>query len=162
MKYRYIFLITLGNFIFQSTVLQNFRFFGVSPNTAMIIVVIFTVLFGTVEGIKTAATAGIIQDLFLSQAIGLNLFIYLSLAMLIGLIEERLFKDNYLTPIILTIVSTFYYHLLHFVVMFFLRNGNDFRFILQEVYIVEAFLNTLICIVVYKRVFVKVYGYELR
>lgn len=162
MKYRYTFLIILGNFILQSTILQNFRIFGVAPNTAMVIVIIFTILFGTAEGLKAGGTAGIIQDLFLSQAVGLNIFIYLSLAIIIGLIEERLFKDNFLTPFILVMVSTLYYHLLHFVIMLFLRNGNDLQYIIKESYLIEAILNSIICIIVYRRAFKRVYGYELR
>ncbi len=162
MKYRYLFLIMLINFIIQSTILQNFRVFGVVPNTALILVVIITVLYGTAEGLKTAATAGIMQDMFLSPALGMNLFIYMSLAFLIGMAEDGLFKDNVLTPIILISISTLYYHILHFGVMYFLRQGSDFMYILKNVYVLETMLNVAICLLVYRRIFSRVYGYELR
>lgn len=162
MKYRYLLIIMFFNFLLQATLLQNVRVLGVTPNTALILVVIMTVLFGTTEGLKTAATAGVLQDLFLSPALGLNLFIYLSVAMFIGLIEDRLFKDNFLTPVILISISTFYYHFMHFGVMFFLKQGCDFMYIMQHVYIVETILNVMVCLLLYREVFAKIYGYELR
>ena len=65
-----IFIILLLNLIFQSTVLQYFRFNSVIPNTAFAIIISISLLRGRVEGCLTGFGAGILQDIFFGSSLG--------------------------------------------------------------------------------------------
>ena len=73
-KYRYLFLIIVVNFILQSTLFQGLKINGVSANYTLVLVLIITIIFGIKEGLFTAIFAGLFADVFLSMAIGINLF----------------------------------------------------------------------------------------
>lgn len=161
MKTRYIFLIALLNFIFQSTWLQFFRINGVLPNTSLILVVVFGALFGKREGLYMALFAGAFQDVFLSKILCINLLIYTVVAWIIGSFEESLFKDNFLTPLVITGVSTLSYHMIWMGIMYIFRsniNGN----LIVKVLIMETVLNGIISVFIYGNVLKRLYGYGLR
>lgn len=161
MKTRYVFLIALVNFIFQSTWLQFFRINGVLPNTSLILVVVFGALYGKREGLYMALFAGVFQDLFLSKILCINLLIYVIVAWIIGSFEESLFKDNFLTPLVITGVSTISYHMIWLGVMYILRSNVDNN-IIMKVVVLETILNGVISVFVYGNVLKRLYGYGLR
>jgi len=161
MKTRYIFLIALINFIFQSTWLQFFRLNGVLPNTSLILVVVFGALYGKKEGLYMALFAGVFQDLFLSKVLGVNLLIYVIVAWIIGSFEESLFKDNFLTPLVLTAVSTLSYHAIWLGIMYIFRSSIDYN-LMTRVLILETIINGIISIFLYGNVLKRIYGYGLR
>ncbi len=161
MKTRYIFLIALINFIFQSTWLQFFRINGVLPNTSLILVVVFGALYGRNEGLYMALFAGVFQDLFLSKVLSINLLIYVILAWIIGSFEESLFKDNFLTPLVITGVSTLAYHIIWLSFMYLFRANID-QNIITNVLVLETILNGIISVFLYGNVLKRVYGYGLR
>jgi len=161
MKTRYIFLIALINFIFQSTWLQFFRLNGVLPNTSLILVVVFGALYGKKEGLYMALFAGVFQDLFLSKVLGVNLLIYVIVAWIIGSFEESLFKDNFLTPLVLTAVSTLSYHAIWLGTMYIFRSNIDYN-LMTRVLILETILNGILSIFLYGNVLKRTYGYGLR
>ncbi len=161
MKTRYIFLIAIINFILQTTWFQMFRINGVLPNTSLILVVVFGALYGKREGLYMALFTGIFQDLFLSKVLFINLMIYVIVAWIIGSFEESLFKDNILTPFVITSVSTLSYHLMWLGIMYILSSGVD-RSLIPSVLILETFLNGVISILIYGNVLKRLYGYGLR
>ncbi|SKC64479.1 rod shape-determining protein MreD [Maledivibacter halophilus] len=155
-----MFVIIIINFILQSTVFQHFRIGGILPNTALIIVVSISILSGRKKGVTAGIIAGILQDIFFSKAIGINILIYSFLGYLIGGLESRLFKDNYITPLILMILSTFFYHGIYFVLMHFLRHRVDYISILRTVIFTESIYNSIVGILIYRIFFNRVYGYK--
>lgn len=161
MKTRYIFLIALTNFILQSTWFQMFRIHGVLPNTSLILVVVFGALYGKREGLYMALFAGAFQDLFLSKVIFINLMIYVIVAWIIGSFEESLFKDNILTPFVITSVSTLSYHLIWLGVMYLFGSNVDSNLV-ANVLVLETILNGVISILIYGNVLKRLYGYGLR
>jgi rod shape-determining protein MreD len=145
------------NFIIQATVLQHFRIAGILPNTALIIVVTISILYGRKKGILTSFIAGFLQDLFFSKGIGINILIYLSIAYLIGGVENRVFKDNYLTPFLLICLSTFFYHSVYFVLMHFLRHPVNYLFVLKTIVLGETIYNSILGIIFYRIFYNQVY-----
>lgn len=150
-------LLIIGNFLLQSTIFQYFRIAGILPNTALVIIVIISILNGRKKGITAGIITGLLQDLFFSRAIGVNTLIYMLIGYIIGGFEKKLFKDNLLTPIFLITVSTFFYHSVYFLLMYFLNQPFNFLFVLRKIALIEAIYNLFIGIFIYKCFYKQLY-----
>lgn len=149
----------IGNFILQSTVFQYFRISGILPNTALLIVVTVSVICGRKEGLTAGALCGVLQDIFFSKALGMNILIYLSIGYIIGGVENKVFKDNYITPLLFIVFTTVYYHSIYFVFMHFLRHSINYIDILKTTILPEMVYNCVVGIIFY-RVFYRRFHYR--
>lgn len=161
MKIRYIFIIALINFLFQSTWLQFVRIYGVMPNTSLILVVVFAALYNRKEALFMAGFAGVFQDLFLSKVLGIHFMIYMIVAGIIGSFEETFFKDNVLTPFLLMAVSTLCYHGIWLGIMSLLGSRINTE-VLGMNLLIETLENAVLGSILYGFVLKKIYGYGLR
>ncbi|WIF94421.1 rod shape-determining protein MreD [Caminicella sporogenes] len=152
-----LYLLIILNFILQTTIFQYFRIAGILPNTALILVIIISLLNGRKKGITAGILAGLLQDFFFSRAIGINLLIYLFISYFIGGLEKKLFKDNLLTPIFLIAVSTIFYYLIYCLILYFLNYSSNFWFVLKKVTLFEMVYNITVGIFVYKWFYYKYY-----
>jgi len=161
MKSKYVVFIAFFIFIIQSTALQFFRIYGVIPNLLLVFLVGITLIYGKKEGYIFAITSGILVDIFLSKALSINLMIYVSIVFFITLFYEKLFKDNFLTPIIVIFLSTILYHIMFLMFMYLL--GFEFnKSLINNISIFESIENIFVIVLVYGKVFPKVYGYDMK
>lgn len=161
MKYRYVTLLGIILFILQTTVLQGFRIYGVIPNFPLIFTVVFVLLYGNPTGMIFGIVSGVLQDSFMSKVLSINLIIYSLIAIIIGLMEEKIFKDNFLTPIILVSVSTVFYNLIVFTFMYLIKSPIHYSWLLPKIAI-EIVENAIIGFFIYRWSFKRVFGYDLR
>lgn len=161
MKWVYVVIISIINFILQSTVLEALRINGVAINTSLILVVFMGLVFGNRNALTAAVISGLLQDIFYGWAIGVNVFIYVSLAIIIDMIDESVFKDKSMTPLILLSASTVFYHVFYALFMFILRVPIEFPSMAVNTGI-ELVLNTVVGLIFYKQVIRRILGYELR
>lgn len=148
-KYRWLFLIIVINYILQSTILQALEFRGIAANFTLVLVIVMTIIYGLEKGLFTAVFAGLFVDVFLSMAVGLNLFILVIIATLISIIGRPLFTGNKLTLVFMTAVSTTLYHLIYFFFMYFLNKGVSFSDVMTYIVPLEIVLNSIVCVIVY-------------
>ncbi len=147
----------IGNFVLQSTIFQYFRIGGILPNTALLIVVTISILYGKKKGVMAGVIAGLLQDLFFGKAIGINVLIYSSIGYIIGGVENKVFKDNYITPFLFIVTTTIYYHSIYFVFMHFLRQSVNYLSVLKSVVMIEVIYNLIVGIIFYRIFYKKVY-----
>lgn len=143
-------LIIVINFIVQSTILPSLPILGVVPNTAIIIIVLISLLKGTFVGSTVGLVMGLLQDVFFSTVIGVNGLIYFFIGYGVGINEEKLTKDNILIPIFLSILATIFYHLTYHMFMFFLGYDFNFYIFFRKTVILEMLYNGLLSILFYK------------
>lgn len=161
MKRRYVVILGLILFILQTTVFQFLKFQGVTPNIPLIVTVIIVLLYGNPSGIIFAVCSGVLQDSMMSKVLSINIILYASIAIVIGLMEEKIFKDNFITPIILIAASTIFYNVMFFVFMYLIKSPIHYSGLIMRVSI-EMVENIIIGMLVYKWAFKKVVGYSLR
>lgn len=162
MKLRYVTLISILLFLLQTTLFQYFRIGGVIPNTSLIFIILMTVLYGKTEGLLSAVLLGSFQDIFLSKALCMNLLIYLAISACLILIDEKIFKNNYTAPIIIFVSTTVIYNLMYGMFLFFMNDQLNYTRSFLEIIPIEVVYNTIIGVFVYKKLFKRVFGYELR
>ena len=100
-----LFLMVIIALILQSTLLELVRFY-VKPDLILIIVVFVALLRGSREGFLFGLAAGFLEDLLAGRYLGL-----FSLAMSLtggaaGFLEDKVFKENLLVPIIVVFGAT--------------------------------------------------------
>lgn len=148
-KYRWLILIIVINYILQSTIFQGLKFFDIAANFTLVLVIVVTIIYGLEKGLVSAIVAGLFVDIFLSMTIGINLFILIVISVLISIIGRPLFTGNKLTLVFMTAVSTTLYHLMYYVFMYFLNKGVSFVNVMTHIVPVEIILNSIVCVLVY-------------
>ncbi len=161
MKIRWLFLLALLTYILETSVFQMVRISGVMPNVSLVLVVTFCVVFGRREGMILGAFSGLLTDLFVTKVLGINFMLYLLIAWVIGSLEDSIFKDNFLTPIVLTAVSTIVYQAIYLGIFFLFRSPFDDTRLFMIVGI-EIVLNAIVGVFLYGWLFKRQYGYGLR
>ena len=106
MKYLLTILTMIAGFLFQTTILQEIRIFGILPNLALILIVVFSIRFDLSLCISAAITGGILQDFFFSPAFGIYTLIYLVIAIAVSEISDIFFEESGAAPILMMLFST--------------------------------------------------------
>lgn len=161
MKWIYVWVLAILNFILQTTIFEALRINGVAVNTSLILVVFMGLVFSNRDALTAAVISGLLQDIFYGWAIGVNIFIYVSIAILIDMIDESVFKDKSMTPFVLIAGSTLFYHLLYMAFMFILRVPIDLPLLMLRT-VIELAMNVVLGLLIYKHIIKRVIGYELR
>ena len=152
MRYFIIVGIVILNFLFQSTIFQYFSIMGVVPNTSLIIIVSFALLSGKRTGAILGLCIGLLQDIFFCDVIGVNTLIYFIIGYLIGLTNQKVFKENMFLPFAFTGFATVFYHIVYFFFMYFLSVDVQFVNIIKNIIIIEVFYNSALSVFVYKQI----------
>ncbi len=142
-------LIVLANLILQSTLFQQIRIYGVIPNTALILVISFAIYGGKNEGAVIGFFAGILQDIVFGHTIGLNALIFTVIGYLIGLMDQKIFKDNLLVPFILTALTTVFYEMVNLLLIFLLGYRIELLNIIKKMLITEVIYNSVVSLIIY-------------
>lgn len=149
-------IVVLINFLLQSSILPYISVFGVVPNTALIIVISVALYKGRYYGGFTGLVIGIVQDIVFSPVIGVNAFIYFFAGYLVGLVENKLTKENILIPMLFAILGTIYYNFSYYIFMFFLSRDIPFLSFAKDILLIETIYNGILAIPIYK-IFSKIF-----
>lgn len=146
-------IILLVNLVIQSTLFDYIEIVNIKPNTAVLIIISFAILRGDVSGAIIGFFAGLFQDIFFGNYIGLNAFLY----MLIGYISAKPFKDfykeNYALPLLLSGVSTIFYEFSIYFTSFFFRGKLNIAFYLNKIILPSTVYTVLLSIPVYMLIY---------
>lgn len=145
-----ILLITIINFIFESTLFNRVTIMGITPNIALILIVIVSLSRGNKTGGFVGLFTGLLRDLVFNKTIGVIGLIYFFIGYAVGLGEKKFSKENIVIPTLMTAASTMAYYILYAVFMFFLRQKFTFAMIFGEKVLTEIVLNGLLTIPLYK------------
>ncbi|HZJ76667.1 MAG TPA: rod shape-determining protein MreD [Oscillospiraceae bacterium] len=142
-------LIVLFNFILQSTLFQWIKIYGVVPNTSLILVISFAIYSGKNEGAVIGFFIGILQDIIFGRTIGLSALILMIVGYLVGLMDQKIFKDSLFIPFILTALTTVFYEMTNFLLIFLLGHKIELLNIIKKMLITEVIYNSVVSIIVY-------------
>ncbi|NLJ33738.1 MAG: rod shape-determining protein MreD [Firmicutes bacterium] len=112
LDYGVLVLLVLLCLILQSTLLATFSPWGLIPDLILIYVVSTALIRGSNEGALWGFFAGLGLDLISSGFLGLHCLLKMVLGFFIGLVEEKIFKDNLLLPVLVLFAATLVHELL--------------------------------------------------
>lgn len=140
-------IIILINFITQTTWAVNI--FGITPNTAIIIIVSFAILKQENQGAVIGFFAGLLHDIFFGTIIGFNAFIYMYIGFLSGKPFKEFNTENYLLPILLVGVATFFYNFAHYVFHFLFRARLNLLYYSWSIMLPSVLYNIILTFPIY-------------
>lgn len=83
-------------FLLQSVVSTYLAIGGVMPDLLLVLVVSYGLLFGWPVGLGAGVLAGLLLDLTAARFIGIHVLSLGTVGLIAGLVEEQVFKDNFL------------------------------------------------------------------
>ncbi len=89
-------------FLLQSLLFENIKIFSCSPDIMLTLLIIFSVSLNFVSATFLGAFAGVLIDVMYEKVFGINLLIYMFLALLVSLATDR---KNENSPLIMSWIS---------------------------------------------------------
>jgi rod shape-determining protein MreD len=146
-------LLIVINYIFQSTVLQSIAIVGVTPDTALILIVGYGIMRGDIEGAIFGFVCGLMHDVFGGYYIGL----YAMLGMLTGYISGKPFKDffhdNYFLPFFAVVIATVCYQFLFYCCAFLFFGKIELAYYFKAIIIPKTIYTASVAIPVYSLIY---------
>jgi len=144
-----VWVIILLNFILQGTLFYRFSIFGVFPNTAIVIIVCFSLFSNKNKGASYGFVIGILQDILYGQALGIYALIYMIIGYCIGLINRKVFKDNLIISFFITTVATIFYIIMNIASLYVLGLEVSYSDFINISSIIQILYNSIISIFAY-------------
>ncbi|MGB9678707.1 MAG: rod shape-determining protein MreD [Thermoanaerobacteraceae bacterium] len=150
MRIIYKYLLVLLLIILQSTLFQYISFFGVKPDTVLVVILSFSLLNGQTEAIYLSLFGGLFQDILFNNAIGVNTLPLLLVSYVSGIISKNVFKESTFVASVFVFIGTIVYNLIIMFSMVLMKYHFDFAANFTDIAIKQAIYNTVIIIFFYK------------
>ncbi len=144
-----LFLIVFGVYLLQTIVMQEISFWGISPNLFLVVTCGISFLFGSTTGGVCGLVFGLLQDMNMGRAIGLNGFLFMHIGIIMGQFNKRFFKDNYIVSVIFIILATMMYELIVYIFGALAYTQNLVIGTVVMKILIASFANAITSIIVY-------------
>jgi rod shape-determining protein MreD len=141
----FIFIIT----ILQCTVLDYVKIYNVKPNLMIIFIVAVALLRGNVEGSVIGFILGLLQDAVSGKILGFYSLLGLYLGLLVGSVNRRLYRENFLVIIFFTFVSSVAYESTVYFLTRVIKGKIDYIHAFSAVILPEAIYNSVVSVFIY-------------
>lgn len=141
------------NLVFQSSLLPFFKIRGIIPNTALVIIISFSLLRGSFEGCLTGFGAGLLQDIFFGSSIGCYALLGSLTGYFCGKFNHGFFRENYATPVILSTAAAVIYESAVYVIGFLFAGNLHYLYFLLNLILPEAVYTAIVTFVIYRILF---------
>jgi rod shape-determining protein MreD len=135
--------------LLQTTVLDYIRVFNTKPNLMIIFIVSVALLRGNIEGAIIGFFTGLCQDAVSGKVIGFYALLGLYLGLIVGIVNKRLYRENYFVITFFTFISTIVYEITVYVLSSSMASKVDIIYTLRNIVLPEAIYNSIISIFVY-------------
>ena len=141
------------NLTFQSTVFGYIAIIGIKPNSAILIIISYAILRGDSEGALAGFAAGLLQDCFFGEIIGMNAMLYMIIGYMCGKPFKDFFHENIFFPLLLSLISVLFYgHVIYFT-NFLLRGRLDYFYYFRKIILPETVYTVALAMPVYRLVY---------
>lgn len=106
MRSMFLFVLTIIALVLESTFFSWFTFGEARVDLVLILVVFYSLFSGSKERAFFAFTAGLAQDIMVGGFIGSNALSKLVLAVVIGAVESKVYKDFLFVPLVLVFLGS--------------------------------------------------------
>ena len=142
-------VVLIINFSLQTTVFQYIEILGVKPDTALILVVSYSILRGDVEGALLGFFAGLLQDIYFDPFIGRHALMGLLTGYLCGKPFKNFFRENFLLPLSLVALSSLLYEFIIYVVDFLLLVKLGLPFLFKKIILPGSVYTIIFAVPIY-------------
>jgi rod shape-determining protein MreD len=149
LKYRYSFLIFIIAFILQTTIMNHFSIFHMSPNLILCLVVIFSFLYPGYHGAIYGIVFGLIVDICYATIIGVSALSNFIVYLICIEMKRHLNKDSMVSVMIASFTGTTVYALLYWSAYKLLGYSYTFLYMLEKEAVLIVY-HLIITILIYQ------------
>lgn len=135
--------------VLQTTLVDYISINGIKPNLLLVFVVSAAILRGNVEGAAIGFSTGLILDMLFGRVLGFFALLGFYLGIVIGSVNKRVYRENYLVAIVLTFVSSVIYEGLVYLLNAFMKGNVELLVPLVKAILIEAAYNSGIAIIIF-------------
>ena len=146
-------LLIILNFVIQATLFPHIAILGITPNTALLLIVSLCVLRSDLESAAAGAFAGLLQDLFFSRVLGLYTLIGLLIGYFFGKPFKNFYRENYWLPLLLSLLGCFLSDFAVYVFFFLFRGKTDLWYYIRWVILPGAIYTVILSLPVYRLIY---------
>jgi len=132
LKYKFSFLFFFIAFILQTTVMNHFGIFHMSPNLILCLVVIFSFLYEGYHGIVFGILFGLAADICFAEIIGISAVSNFAVALICIEMKRYLYKESMISVLIVSTVGTTVYALFYWSAYKMLGMGFHFLYVMEK------------------------------
>ncbi|GAA0718607.1 rod shape-determining protein MreD [Clostridium malenominatum] len=143
-----LFFITLILFIADNSIIPFLSIGGYIPSLVFVFVINYSIINGSHEGLWLGAYAGLLQDVYFNNVLGVNAFANMICCVIAGYIGINIFKEKILIPVVSTFLLSIFKGLILFILLYIVKVNTSLRSIL-----VNSLYNMLLSIVAYRFIF---------
>ena len=137
------------NFSLQSTLFQYIEILGVRPNTALIIIISYSILRGDVEGAILGLFAGLLTDIYFNSYIGLYALMCMLIGYFCGKPFRNFFRENFFLPLSLTALCSVLYQFIVYVVNFLFLAQLNLPFYFRTIILPGSVYTLILSVPIY-------------
>lgn len=153
MRYWILALIGLVGFLIQSVLGAYLSIGGATPGPLLVIAATLGLLFGWRIGLGTGVIGGLLLDLTAGRLIGLNLLSLGVVGLLVGFLEEKIFKENWLLAGLVGLAGSILAHIINYLCLAVLGWRVDPVQTLVGAVLPSALYNSVLTMLVYSQVY---------
>ncbi|CAH2214257.1 rod shape-determining protein MreD [Tepidibacter aestuarii] len=147
-----IILILVGIFIIiiENSIVNYIDIFDISLNMSIVYITIISLFVKRNEGALIGLVLGILKDALIGKFIGVNALVFFVIGYVYGILEDKIFKHNVTTILILTFFSSLFESLINCILLKSLFASEKILFSLIKGVVFIPTLNMLFALVIYK------------
>lgn len=136
-------------FLFQTCVFRHLSFNGIVPNLIFMIVCIYGVIRGELDGIFAGFFCGIVLDLLYSDVIGYYALCYMYAGYLNGLLNKYYFEFEHKLPVFCVALSNIAMNIVNYCILFLLKGRFNFKYYMNNIIVPELVYTIVLFFAVY-------------
>lgn len=148
-KFLFYFLFVSLLLLLQTTLLQYTAIYGVLPNLLAVFIIITALLRGNVEGGAVGLFAGLAADMMFGSVFGFYALFGFYLGIVVGSLNKRMFRDNFLIAVFFTFVYSVAYESVIYIINNIMSIDMDFLYALTSIILPEAAYNSAVAIIIF-------------
>ena len=131
LKLRFIIPIYLLLFLLQCTIFPQFDLFSCTPNLILCITVLLALRSDSYLGMAMGIAAGLLQDMFFGQMIGIAALCYFAMTLLIMMTKHLTYKSSGISVLIFGSVCTIVYSFLYWGISVIMGSGYHIWYMMK-------------------------------
>ncbi|MEW9096651.1 MAG: rod shape-determining protein MreD [Clostridiaceae bacterium] len=143
-----LFSIVLILFIGDNSIIPFLAIKGFGPSLLFVFIVSYSIINGSWEGLWLGIFAGLLQDIYFSNVLGINALTNMLSCVIAGYVGINIFKEKILIPVATSFLLSIFKGILVFMLLYIVGVSMPLRNIFFN-----SLYNMLISILIYKFVF---------
>lgn len=135
--------------LLQSAVFDGMEIMGVKPNLLLVVAVSIALCRTGMESAFMGLFCGLGMDILIGRALGWYALCLFLVCFCIGLINPKLYKENFIIPVFFVFFSSVTIEMAYYFIHAFLEGYRDIVFVMSHLILPESVYNAVLAIPVY-------------